>query len=134
MQKIKFKILFFLSIGIISFSTPIFARYYEKIENVSAYATIAEPIIKVEALQDVIIKEVTENMQVEDYYFCVKNYDQNDVNKRINEIDFSYSIEIKMSNEKFPVKFKLYDIETGEELLKGNNKILRFRNFEKYRI
>ena len=132
--KPKIKLIILVVIFICCLSNPIFARYYEILENISAKATIAEPIIIVEGLQDMIKTEVTKENVIEEYNFVVKNYIQTENAKRISEVDFLYDIEIKNSDENFPVRYELYDIETGEELLNGNNKISRFRNFEKRRI
>lgn len=132
--EMKFKVILIISFLVICFSNPIFARYYEKFEYMSAKATIAEPIIKVENLQDTIKTKITEDSKIEEYNFVVRNYEMENNEKRINEVNFLYDIEIKNSNENFPIRYELYDVETGEELLKESNRISRIRNFEKYRI
>ena len=123
MKKIKLKVMLIISFLLICYSTPIFARYYEILECFSGKATIAEPIIKVEELQDTINIEINKENEIKEYNFVVKNYEINNGLKRINEVDFLYDIEIKNSNEKFPIKCELFEIETGKELLNGTNKV-----------
>lgn len=76
-------------------------------------------------LQDTITTTVDKIHPIQESYFCLKNYVIENDSKRINETDFICDIEIKLSDEMFPVKFELYDCSTGEELLKGGNKIAR---------
>ena len=123
MKKIKLKVILIISFLLICYSTPIFARYYESLESFSGKATIAEPIIKVEQLQDTINMEINKESNIKEYNFVVKNYEINNGLKRINEVDFLYDIEIKNSNENFPIKCELFEIETGKELLNGTNKV-----------
>ena len=123
MKKIKLKVILIISFLLICYSTPIFARYYECLEFFSGKATIAEPIIKVEQLQDTINVEINKENEVKEYKFVVKNYEIGANGKRINEVDFLYDIEIKNSNDKFPVKCELFECETGKELLNGTNKV-----------
>lgn len=110
---------------IIFFQIPTFARYYESLQKVNANAQIAEPVVRVELLQDTITASVDKINPIQESYFCLKNYVIENDNKRINENDFVGDIEIKLTDEKFPVKFELYDCTTGEELLKGSNKATR---------
>lgn len=133
-QKKKLKLIFLISLVIICFSNPIFARYYETLQSFSGKATIAEPIIKIENLQDTIKMEVNKESNIEEYNFIIKNYELEENQKRINEVYFEYSIEIKNTCENFPIRYELYDVESGEELLKGTNKISRIKNLEEYRV
>ena len=123
MKKLKMKLILILSFLLISYSTPIFARYYECLESFSGKGVIAEPIIKVQALQNTINMEVNKESMIEEYSFVVRNYELNNNEKRINEVDFLYEIEIKNSDNNFPIKCKLFDVQTGEELLKGLKKV-----------
>lgn len=123
MKKLKLKTTLIISFLLICYSTPIFARYYEILENFSGKATIAEPIIKVEQMQDTINMEINKENEIKEYKFIVKNYETDEKGKRINEVDFLYDIEIKNSNEKFPIKCELFEIETGKELLNGTSKV-----------
>lgn len=123
MKTMKMKKILIISVFIICYSTPIFARYYESLEYFSGKATIAEPIIKVENLQNTISMEINKEENIKEYKFVVKNYEVNNGKKRISEVDFLYDIEIRNSNNNFPVRYELFECETEEELLKGTNKI-----------
>lgn len=120
----KIRILVLISIlFFISSQNSVVARYYESILKINGRAIIAEPIIRVEALQDTIITEINKNSQIQEYAFVVKNYEIDSSNKkRINEVDFLYNIEIKNSNENFPIRYELYDCLTNEELLNNTSK------------
>ena len=133
MKKENVKVILIVSLLLICYSRPIFARYYESIELFSGKATIAEPIVKVEALQDTINMEVNKESNINEYNFIVKNYEINKGLKRINEANFLYDIEVKNSDNNFPVKYELFDCETGKELLNGSNKVQGmeiFKNIE----
>ncbi len=123
MKKLKLKIILIISFLLITYSTPIFARYYESLEYFCGRATIAEPIIKVESLQETIDMEINKETGIKEYRFVVKNYEVKENEKRINEVDFLYDIEIKNSDENFPVKCELFECESGKELLNGSNKV-----------
>jgi len=121
-MKKKIKLLIMINILIlIVLEIPSIARYYESATKIKGKAIIAEPIIKVEMLQDTIITDFNKKTKVPEYYFIIKNYeiDANN-NKRINEIDFICNIEIKNSEDNFPIRYELYDCETNEEMLEGN--------------
>ncbi len=94
---------------------PCFARYYESLGKIHGKAVIAEPIVKIESLQDTINLEMNKDIGEKEYYFVIKNYEL-DVfnNKRVSEVDFTYNIEIKSTNSNFPVKYYLMDCLTGE--------------------
>lgn len=119
------KIIISFFIIILFFQIPIFARYYESLKKINANVKIAEPIIIAELMQDTITANVDKINPIQESYFCLKNYVIENNNKRINEADFICDIEIKLSDEKFPVKFELYDCSTGKELLNGSNKVIR---------
>lgn len=122
-MKKKIKLLILISSAIlVGFQIPVLARYYEKFSKISGNAVIAEPIIKVESLQDTIITAVNKESKIQEYYFIIKNFESDSINKRINEVDFLCDIEIKNSSENFPVKYELYDCKTGAELLNGTLK------------
>lgn len=121
-MKKKLKIVIFSIAILIVFQSSSFARYYESLKNIYGKATIAEPIVKVEALQEPIITEFNKNTQAKEYYFTIKNYEINSNNeKRISEVDFEFAIQIKNSENTFPIKYELYECDTGNEILNGNN-------------
>ena len=123
MKRIKLKVILTISFLLICYSTPIFARYYENLECFFGKAIIAEPIIRVEQMQDTINIEINKENEIKEYRIIVKNYEIEANKKRINEVDFLYDIEIKNSDYNFPIKCKLFDVETGKELLNGTNKV-----------
>lgn len=127
MKRMKRVILSIILI-IVFFEIPSFARYYESIKKIGGKATIAEPIVRTELLQEKIITNVNKINQIQESYFNLKNYVIENNNKRINETDFLCDIEIKLTDENFPVRFELYDCLTDEELLKGTNKVSRNSN------
>lgn len=133
-KKQLMKIVFSFFIILIIVQTNSMARYYEILNMFSGKAIIAEPIIIVEKIQEPINIEVTKNMDIQEYYFKIRNYKLDEKsNKKITEVNFAVFIEIKNSNLEFPIKYELYDCENGEELLKGNNitdKIIVNRNKE----
>lgn len=124
-KQIVKKIVISVFLIIIFFQIPAFARYYECLQKVNTNAQIAEPVVRVELLQDTITASVNKINPIQESYFCLKNYVIENDNKRINETYFICDIEIELTDEKFPVKFELYDCLTGEEILKGSNKITR---------
>lgn len=129
MMKLKVMLIISFALCLIFFEPQIFARYYETLDTITAEATIAEPIIKVEALQDTIKMEINKESNITQYSFIVKNYEIDSNNKkRINEVDFLYDIEIKNSSENFPIRYELYDVSEGEEILQGTSKVARNRN------
>ena len=107
----------------IAFSVSSYAKYYKKI-NLMYKSYIAEPIIIVEEISP---KTIDTNYNRDtgelEYSFCVKNFevDENG-NKKFSEIEFDYEIIIENNNNNFPVRLELYDLDTEEELLKGNEK------------
>lgn len=123
MKKLKFKFFAIITFFLICYSTPIFARYYEGLERFSCKGTIAEPIMKVETLQETIEMKIDKENTIKEYKFIVKNYEIINNKKRISEVDFLYDIEIKKSDNNFPIKCKLFEVETGKELLNGSNKV-----------
>ena len=113
----KAKKLLIVSIFIISINICSFARYYEKIGAIQGRATIAEPIVIVEGLQDTISLEINKNTKPIQYCFVVRNYKtDSENNKKISEVDFFYNIVVKSSSTNFPVKFELYDFDSGEKI------------------
>ena len=98
----KFIILTFLLITL--FDNFSYARYYETINAGSYYAKIAEPIFMVLPIQETYEFEANEQNINKEYYFIVKNYDDN--NPKVSEVDLEFDIEIELSNNNFPVSFK----------------------------
>lgn len=122
MKKIK-KILIIILIFIIGvFPIKVFSRYYQKNQNIKLYLKMAEPIIKVEPKQNTIIKKVNANTQIEEYHFIIKNYDIIDNNKKISEVGFSFNVEIKSSNNQFPIRYEIFDCLSEKEIMQEDNK------------
>ncbi len=113
----KVKKLLLISLIIINIQIVSFARYYETLDKIQGYAVIAEPIVKLESLQDTIQLEINKETERKEYYFIIKNYEiDSKNNKRISEVDFSYDIEIEITDNNFPIKYELYDISTNEKI------------------
>lgn len=108
------------------------AKYSKKISNIKIGFQIAEPIANIEPEQKIIKKELKNGDEIEEFYFVVNNYNNNDT-KKVSEVKFCYSLEIQSSNNEWPIMYNLYDCETGEELLKGRmitEKIFVDKNIE----
>lgn len=120
-KKILILILFLISLSSISF-----AQYYENLGKIVGNAIIAEPIFKVESIPQIVISDFNKKTPNKEYYFVVKNYEVTEgSNKRITEVDFDFDIEIKNSDNNFPIKYELYDCSNGEEILNNLNKTER---------
>lgn len=129
----KRKISILLIIIIITFSSNVLARYYEKISDIKLSLNIAEPIINVEKNQDTLIKSINSKTPMQEFYFTIKNYNNIENVKKISEVDFEFEIEIKNLNDAFPIKYTLYDCLTNENVVLENNKtskIYMYKNIE----
>ena len=113
----RFIIITFLFITL--FNNFCYARYTELINSGSYYATIAEPYFVVIPIQETYVFEANKQNINKEYFFIVKNYDDN--NKKASEVDLEFDIEISLSNTNFPVSYKLFDCTTNEELLLDNS-------------
>ena len=124
----KRKATIFILILIITFPLVVNARYFEKIENIKGKAIIAEPIFKVETIQDTIIQTIDKETDIKQYVFKIKNYEteNNGTSKRVSQVDMLYNIEIINEKENFPIKIALYEINSTENLLKENKKTEEF--------
>ena len=117
-QSNKLLLLIIIFILLLSFTNPIFARYYEILEMFSGKAIIAEPIVKIESLQDTIEMEINKETRIKEYNFVIRNYENIGNIKRINEVDFLYDIEIKNSSDNFPIKYELYCVRRRKRKVK----------------
>ena len=108
-------------IVLLIFNTKVIAKFYEKLEKIKVSFTIAEPIFKVEQIQETInIKNFNKENQKE-YIFKIKNFETESENKkRISKVSFEIIIEILNSNSNFPVNYKLY--ADNEEIILKENK------------
>jgi hypothetical protein len=111
------KIIIIMCLILLILTTGVTA-YYKSTEYIEISAKIAEPIIKVEPLQDTVKYEIGKNSEKKEYLFTIKNYENN----KISEVDFEVKIEIK-SNNNFPITYNLYDCSSNEEILNGNTKV-----------
>ena len=125
----KRKIIIFILILIITIPLIANARYFEKIENIVGKAKIAEPIFKVENLQDAIIQTVNKESVIKEYVFKIKNFEleNNGSSKRISQVDMLYNIEIDKRAANFPIQYELYEINSTENLLQDNKKTQDFK-------
>ena len=120
-----------LLLFLIFFTTNAWA-YYTSTEEINICGHIAEPIIKVEPLQETIEYKINKNSEKKEYLFSIKNF-ENEPNKKISEVDFEFYIEVKNSNNDFPINYKLYDCSSNQEILKENSmteKINIYKNEE----
>lgn len=97
------------------------AKYYEMLNKIFVRTTIAEPIIVVENVQDTVISEMNKRSENKEYYFKIKNYKQENNEKKTTEVDFDCYIEVKNSNIYFPIKYELYDCSNNEMILETKN-------------
>lgn len=99
------------------------AIYYEILENIRGKCTIAEPIFKVQNLQDTIFQEIDKTSKIDTYKFSIKNFIlENNQSKRISEVDLEYEIEVLSEDKNFPIKYELFEEGENVNLLKENNK------------
>ena len=102
---------------------------YNSSVNLKVKSQIAEPILRIECLDNKVEKEFKKN-SIEEFNFAVKNY----TGDRISEIDFYYTIQIIIDNNNFPAEIELFDSKENE-LLAGNlktSKIAIYKNEEEY--
>lgn len=114
----KNKRVIIILIIIIFFSKNTFAKFYEELEKTVIKAEIAEPIVKLESISETVtMNNFNKNIGEKEYDFIIKNYEiAKDGKKKISEVNFNYFIEIKSTNNSFPVKYKLIDAQTAEEI------------------
>ena len=117
MKKIAIKLIILFIIILLFFRIVTFARYYENIGNIKIVGNIAEPIIRIENDSSIILNNMNSQTGNKEYYFAIKNYyiDEKN-NKRINEINFDFNIEIIVTDKNFPIEYKIYDCETEKEI------------------
>ena len=128
MKNIKKKVLILLVIFTLTI-LPInsIAKYYEEIKNIKLYFYLAKPILKIEKSQNTIIKEISRKSEIENFYFTIKNYELINNEKVISEVPFFIDLELNNSNKNFPIEYKIYDCDTGNEI---KNKIFVDKNIE----
>ena len=121
-NKKKFKIWISILSIMILFPVIVNARYFEKLENFEGRGTIAEPIFKVEKLQDTINTTINKESGIQEYIFKIKNFvlEDDGISKRISQVDMIYNIEIINEKENFPVRYELYELDTDQNLLNEN--------------
>lgn len=117
----KNKVVIIFIIITFGLSPIILARYYERIGKIDLYMQIAEPIIQIEK-QNTIVKKNHSQNKIEEFYFEIRNYNEN----KVSEIEFLYDIEIKNSNENFPIEYQIYDLNT-KEIIKENNENFQYK-------
>ena len=114
-----FILIFFIIIFIILLGNIVFARYYKKITNMQNSFSISEPIFKIENLSDyALFNEYNKYSGNKEYFFKVKNYELDGDVKRISEVNFFYTIKIINSNNYFPIRCELYDVDTNTLILR----------------
>ncbi len=118
----KLNKVFILFILLVIGSNMSYGRYYKSIQG-KYEGIIAEPIIKIQRISQKVVEDnYMKSTQGLEYVFDVVNYSVDELgNKKISEVDFCYIITLKETNNNFPVRFELYDMSTGEELLQGRS-------------
>ena len=80
-------------------------------EKYTVKSQIAKPIFIIEKDKNIEEKINVNSFPIE-YNFCIKNYDE----KNINEVEFIYDIELDISDENFPIQYTLYDCDNRIEI------------------
>ena len=111
----KFVILLLLLICLILIKSSI-AKYINLFDR-SGNGVIAEPIIVLEK-DEVVDKYFDKRTDSINYLINIKNY----TDEKINEVGFTYNLEILESNNDFPIDIKLIDLNTNEEVELNDNK------------
>lgn len=115
--KIIMFLLFILMIILINFSVS----KYKMLITENGVGEIAEPIIVFEK-DEIINKEYNKKSGDIEYVFRIKNFND----EKVNEVDFTYNIEIIENNYNFPVEYKLINLSTNEEIDINDNKTQSF--------
>ena len=89
---------------------------------------IGKAIIELEK-DEPIKQEISETLLPIEYNFTVRNYKEDNV----NEINYEYIIQIEVSDNKFPVKCKLWDCDNNKfiDLTEGKSEKLQLRKNQK---
>ncbi len=118
------KVVLFIIIIVILLPNMVLARYYEILRNMKLSATVANPIVKVENLQEKVIQTFNKRTEAKEYHFVVRNYElaEDGISKKISDVAFLYYIEIINTNTTFPIKCELYDVQTNEKILDEKDK------------
>lgn len=115
MKQIKIMIIGLIVIFIISFSTISFSRFVEVIYG-KASVNLKRPIFLIENLNTVQAQISSINNNYYETNFNVLNYiSENDI-QVASEIDFEYTIKIIPNTFDFPVKYKLINLNTNQEV------------------
>lgn len=110
MRKKKTKIAIVVSLIVLCMNNIVLSKYNHD-KDLQVNTKIAKPIIVVEK-DEVIKTKVDQNSFPIEYNFSICNYNDTEV----NEVDFSYTIEIENSVENFPVSYVLMDCDKNEEI------------------
>lgn len=107
-------------IGIFFFSNWSFAKYAETVLG-KATCEIKYPIFIVENSDEIQGRISSINNNYYETDFNVLNYISNDNETKISEIDFEYTIKILPSTLDFPVRYRLINLKTNEEIALNPN-------------
>ena len=104
-------VLFFICIFVFFFLIEItnakFASY-KKSDNV---IDIAKPIINIENVSSTNIENIIPGQEVE-YYFNIKNTDENST---LNQVNMNYYIKLTAQDTSLPLTYNIYDVTSGTE-------------------
>ncbi len=120
-QKRLINIIILIILSLLLITNTSYSRYYDRVESIYV-SEKAEPVVRVEKVSDKLINhDYTKNSANLEYTFLIMNYSIDESgSKKISEVSFDYEIKIIESNNKFPVKYYLYDLDDGTELLNGD--------------
>jgi len=87
-------------------------------------------------LQEKIDLEISNQTNNKEFFFIIKNYREENNEKILTDIDLEFCIELELTDEKFPVEFKIYDCSNEKEVLEAEkikiSKDIEFKN--KYKL
>lgn len=95
------------------------SKYNSKFEK-NGKINIAKPVIIFEEQTELNSEIINKKSFPIEYNFKIKNY----TDTGVNEIEFYYNIEVQDTAINFPIKYRLFDINTNEEVILNNNKTI----------
>ena len=100
---------------IILINISVIAKYYQEI-IIENKTKILKPIIEIQKDEKIQINKITEN--IIEYRFCIKNYDE----KEVNKVNMFYRIEIINTFQNENILVELYDENLNEKIELIENK------------
>ena len=122
MKKKKSDFVIILIVLIVIGINTISLSKYDYVAECNVSAEIAKAILVVEN-DEIIKKQIDQNSFPIEYNFTVNNYKDD----AINNVDFSYQIEVQASVDDFPIDYVLIDCQDNSEikLSEGKSEIIK---------